>query len=123
MERQGGRDRLCLTAGALLGASGVAAGAFAAHGLRAMLDPQALDWWHTAVQYQMWHAVALAAFATVPNARTPGLLAATGTLLFSGSLYIMALSGARWLGAVTPVGGMLMIAAWLLLAWRGWRTV
>ena len=111
-----------LLAGALLGATGVALGAFGAHGLRNMLDATRLGWWETAVQYQLWHAVALVAIAALPLPRMglPALLIGTGTLIFAGTLYAMALGGARWLGAVTPIGGALMIGGWLALAWRAW---
>lgn len=113
-------NRPAAIAGALLAASGVGLGAFGAHGLRTLLDGQSLGWWQTAVQYQLWHGVGLVAIAALP-ARRPGAvvaLLAAGVLIFSGSLYLMALTGARWLGAVTPVGGVAMIAGWLLLAWR-----
>lgn len=67
----------------------------------------------------MWHAIALVALAAaLPRAGVPAALLALGTLLFSGSLYGMALTGARWLGPVTPIGGLLMIAGWLAVAWR-----
>lgn len=107
-------------AGAMLAGLGVALGAFGAHGLKSMLEPQALGWWQTAVQYQMWHALALLAMAALRDVRTglPAGLMGAGVLLFSGSLYAMALTGARWLGAVTPLGGLLLIAGWCLLAWR-----
>lgn len=113
-------NRLAAIAGALLAASGVVLGAFGTHGLRAMLDAQALGWWQTAVQYQLFHAVGLIAIAALPGVRagSPVALLSAGTLIFSGSLYLMALTGARWLGAVTPAGGLAMIAGWLLLAWR-----
>lgn len=117
--------RFVLVAGSLLAASGVAAGAFGAHGLRSMLDAAALGWWQTAVQYQLWHAIGLLALAALParlSVPLPALLLTVGTLVFSGSLYAMALGAPRWLGAVTPVGGTLLIAGWLLLAWRGLRT-
>ncbi len=112
--------RRILLAGAMFAALGVALGAFGAHGLRAMLDPLRLGWWETAVQYQMWHAIGLLAIGAAPLRRvgTAALLLATGTGLFSGTLYLMTLSGARWLGMITPMGGALMIAGWLLLAWR-----
>ncbi|TFI56521.1 DUF423 domain-containing protein [Sphingomonas parva] len=107
-------------AGALLAGLGVALGAFGAHGLRDVLDARALGWWQTGVDYQMWHALALVALASLRGVRTglPAGLLAVGTIVFSGSLYLMALTSARWLGAVTPVGGLLMIAGWALLAWR-----
>lgn len=114
--------RPILVAGALLAATGVMAGAFGSHGLRGLLDAQALGWWQTAVQYQLWHAVALVAFAALPvRAGRPAALIAGGTILFSGTLYIMALTGLRWLGAIAPAGGALLIAGWLLLAYRAWR--
>lgn len=113
-------SRFALIAGALLAAAGVALGAFGAHGLKAVLPPEALGWWQTAVQYQMWHAIGLVAIGAAPVARTrgPAWMLAAGTMIFSGTLYAMALSDARWLGAVTPFGGVLMIASWAWLAWR-----
>lgn len=106
-------------AGALLAAAGIGLGAFGAHGLERMLDARALGWWHTAVQYQMWNAIGLVALGALPRRLgTPALLIAGGTLVFSGSLYLLALTGARWLGMVTPAGGLLMIVGWVLAAWR-----
>jgi uncharacterized membrane protein YgdD (TMEM256/DUF423 family) len=106
-------------AGALLAAIGIALGAFGAHALERMLEPRALGWWHTAVQYQMWNAVGLVALGALPRRLgLPAALIGAGTLIFSGSLYTMALTDARWLGMVTPVGGVLMIAGWALAAWR-----
>ena len=104
----------------MLAATGVALGAFGAHGLKDLLSPEALGWWQTAVQYQMWHAIGLVALGAAPIARMrgPALMLAAGTAIFSGSLYAMALSDARWLGAITPIGGVLMIAGWAWLAWR-----
>jgi len=114
------KARSTALAGALLAGLGVALGAFGAHGLRDTLDARALGWWQTAVDYQMWHAVALIAIVSLRPVRSglPAALLGAGTLVFSGSLYAMALTGARWLGAVTPLGGLLMIAGWALLAWR-----
>jgi uncharacterized membrane protein YgdD (TMEM256/DUF423 family) len=114
-------DAFCLFAGAILAALAVAFGAFAAHGLKTMLGAEQFGWWQTGVQYQMWHALGLLALAGIPGARRSALLLASGTTIFSGSLYLMALTDARWLGMVTPIGGLLMIAGWLLLAWRGLR--
>src|SRR3954468_20616813 len=113
-------SRFALVAGALLAATGVALGAFGAHGLKAVLPPEALGWWQTAVQYQMWHAIGLVAIGAMPPAsmRWPARMLAGGTVIFSGSLYLMALSGGTWLGAITPIGGVLMIAGWAWLAWR-----
>ena len=113
-------SRFALVAGALLAGIGVALCAFGAHGLRDVLAPEALGWWQTAVQYQMWHAIGLVAIGAAPirGTRGPAWMLAAGTTVFSGSLYAMALSGARWLGVVTPIGGVLMIAGWAWLAWR-----
>lgn len=117
-------SRLPLLAGALLAALGVALGAFGAHALRGALDATAQGWWQTAVQYQMWHAIGLIALgaARLPRTLLPALLLATGTVIFAGTLYTMALGGPRWLGAITPIGGSLMIAGWLVLAWRVLRS-
>jgi len=110
-------------AGAVLAALGIALGAFGAHALRAMLDERALGWWDTAVQYQMWTAIGLVALGLAPaRLRTAPLLIVAGMLVFSGSLYAMALTGARWLGMVTPLGGLLMIIGWALAAWVLART-
>lgn len=100
-------------AGALLAALGIALGAFGAHALKAVLDAQQLDWWHNACQYQMWNAVGLVALGALPR-RMGGaaVLIVVGTIIFCGSLYVMALTGQRWLGMVTPVGGVAMIAGW-----------
>lgn len=113
------RARGLLLAAALLGAAGVALGAFGAHGLRARLDARALEVWETAVRYHLAHAVALLAIALSPQAasmRAAGWLFAAGIALFSGSLYALALGGPRLLGPVTPLGGLAFIAGWLWLA-------
>lgn len=112
--------RFPLLAGALLAAIGVALGAFGAHALRGALDATALGWWQTGVQYQMWHALGLIGIgaARVPGNRLPAALLTMGTFIFCATLYLMALGAPRWLGAVTPFGGSLMIAGWLVLAWR-----
>jgi uncharacterized membrane protein YgdD (TMEM256/DUF423 family) len=113
-------SRFAMLAGALLAATGIALGACGAHGLTSVLSPEALGWWQTAVQYQMWQALGLVAIGAAPirNPLGPARMLAVGTFIFSGSLYAMALSGARWLGAVTPVGGVLIIAGWAWLARR-----
>jgi len=112
-------DGRIAAAGALLAALGIALGAFGAHGLRAVLDEAALGWWNTAVQYQMWNAVGLVALGALPRRLgLAALLIIAGVLIFSGSLYLMALTGERRLGMVTPVGGALMIAGWAIAAWR-----
>ncbi|MEA3001634.1 MAG: hypothetical protein QOH81_422 [Sphingomonadales bacterium] len=115
--------RLILAAGALLAGLGVVLGAFGAHGLKAMLDVERLGWWQTAVQYQMWHGLALVALAAAPVERVklPAWLLGLGAIVFSVSLYLMALTGCRWPGAVAPLGGLAMIAGWAVLAWRAMR--
>jgi uncharacterized membrane protein YgdD (TMEM256/DUF423 family) len=113
-------SRLPLLSGALLAATGVALGAFGVHGLKAVLSAEALGWWQTAVQWQMWQAIGLVALgaARIPGARLPAAALLAGTIVFSGSLYAMALTDLRWLGAVTPIGGAAMIGGWAWIAWR-----
>ena len=106
---------------AIAGFAGVALGAFAAHGLKTRLAPEMLAVFETAVRYQMYHAFALlgAAWGWARWQRREftlaGALFIAGILLFSGSLYGLALSGPRWLGPVTPVGGLAFLAGWLAL--------
>jgi uncharacterized membrane protein YgdD (TMEM256/DUF423 family) len=111
---------------------GVALGAFGAHGLRARVPVEMLEVWHTAVEYQFVHALGLLAVGLVlPQlAGAAGITAGAGWLMlagiiiFSGSLYGLVLSEARWLGAITPFGGVLFLLAWVLLiwgVWKGWR--
>ena len=113
-------ERPELAAGAVLACLAVLCGAFGAHALKPYLDAEAVGWWTTAVQYQMWHALAVVAIGLSgrPWARLPGLLFILGSIIFSATLYAMALGGPRWLGAITPLGGLTLIAAWALLAWR-----
>ena len=103
-------------AGALLAASAVGLGAFGAHGLADRLAalPAAAEWWRTATLYLMVHAAAVAALPD--GARGPRLCLLVGGGVFAGTLYAMALGAPRWLGAVTPVGGTLLIVGWLWLA-------
>ncbi len=113
--------RLAATIGALMGGLAVAAGAFGAHALRERLDARSLEIFETAVRYQMYHAFALlvAAWMISTGARQAGTAAwlfTGGVLVFSGSLYLLVLTGTRWLGAITPIGGVLMIGGWLMLA-------
>ncbi len=116
-------DRLLYVAGAVAGFLAVALGAFAAHGLKARLSSDMLAVFETGARYQMYHAFALfvAAWGWARwQARafsTAGLLFAAGIVLFSGSLYALALSGLKWLGAVTPVGGLAFLAGWVCLGW------
>ena len=116
-------NRDVIICGAVSAASAVALGAFGAHALRATLDAQHLGWWQTGVQYQMWHALALVAVggSPLPRARTAAALFVAGSLLFAGSLYLMALTGLRWLGMVTPLGGAALIGGWLTLVWSALR--
>jgi uncharacterized membrane protein YgdD (TMEM256/DUF423 family) len=116
-------DRRLVATGALLGAAAVVFGAFGAHALQERIGADALGWWHTAVEYQMWAALAVLALGLSgrPWVRLPAWLMAGGALLFSGTLYVMALGAPRWLGAVTPLGGLAMICGWALLAWRASR--
>lgn len=115
-------DRLFLIIAAFSGAVSVGAGAFGAHALRARLEPRLLEVFQTGAQYQMYHALALVGVAWVAS-RWPGSLSTAsgwlfvaGTVLFSGSLYAMALTGVRALGAITPLGGVCFIAGWVTLA-------
>ncbi|MDG2332602.1 MAG: DUF423 domain-containing protein [Myxococcota bacterium] len=105
---------------ALSGALAVLAGAFGAHGLRDRVTPEQLGAWTTACQYHLIHSVvllALALYATTGDKeiRLPASLFLLGTLLFSGSLYLLVLTPMRWLGPITPVGGLLLIAGWVSL--------
>jgi uncharacterized membrane protein YgdD (TMEM256/DUF423 family) len=120
-------ERTFLALGALSAGFAVAAGAFGAHGLRGRLSPELLAIFDTAARYQMYHAVALVAVAAIASrghgrgADAAGWLFVAGTVLFSGSLYLLALGGPRWLGAVTPLGGLCFIAGWAALAWSAVR--
>jgi len=105
-----------IVAAALSGALAVGAGAFGAHSAAG----QAAEWLKTGGQYQLIHAVA-ALIATQMGARGAGWLFVAGGAVFAGTLYLMALGMPKWLGAVTPIGGALMIAGWLWLAWSGVR--
>jgi uncharacterized membrane protein YgdD (TMEM256/DUF423 family) len=116
-------DRLFFSIGALSAGLGVALGAFGAHALKARLTPDLLAVWETGVRYQIYHAFGLMAVAWAASRWPGGAVLASGwamvagTVLFSGSLYLLSLSGVRWLGAVTPLGGVAWIVGWGLLAW------
>jgi uncharacterized membrane protein YgdD (TMEM256/DUF423 family) len=121
-------DRLFFALGSASAFLAVAAGAFGAHALRGRLTPELLAVFETAARYQMYHALALLAVAWAvarwpgPWPRAAGWCFAVGTVLFSGSLYALALTGLRWLGAITPLGGVAFLAGWALLAVSGgWR--
>ncbi|KKC47395.1 MULTISPECIES: DUF423 domain-containing protein [Paenibacillus] len=105
----------------------VALGAFGAHGLKDRLTSDMLDVFETGVRYQMYHAIALIliAFAAsrlgeIRALRNGGRLINAGIFLFSGSLYVLSMSGDTWLGAITPLGGLCFIAGWALTAWAAW---
>lgn len=106
------------TAAGIVGALGVGLGAFGAHGLEGVVeDPHLLEVWETGARYHLLHALALCAVAAHPRPPNPaGGLFVAGIALFSGSLYGMTLTGIRWLGAITPLGGLCLIAGWLVLA-------
>ena len=120
-------DRLFFTLGAVLAGVAVAAGAFGAHGLRDRLAPDMLEIFETAVRYQMYHALALlgVAWALVRWPAGPAVTAGwsfvVGIVIFSGSLYVLSLTGVRWLGAITPFGGLAFMLGWALLALAAWR--
>jgi uncharacterized membrane protein YgdD (TMEM256/DUF423 family) len=110
-------NRSVLALAALNGLLAVACGAFAAHG---MTDPQAKEWLRTGATYQLAHAAA--AFAVQPRSRTAALLMGLGGLVFALSLDVLAADGPRWTGAVTPLGGVLMIAGWICAGLAALRT-
>ncbi|HTR96960.1 MAG TPA: DUF423 domain-containing protein [Candidatus Acidoferrales bacterium] len=115
------------SAGALFGALGVVLGAFGAHALRSQLGPEMLAAYETGVRYQLLHALALlfvgrsGGTAPRPGASLAAWLLGAGIVLFSGSLYALALSGVRVFGVVTPLGGLCLIGGWLALARSFWR--
>ena len=118
-------EKFFFVCGAVSAFIGVAAGAFGAHGLKQRLDADLMAVFEVGVRYQMYHAFALIATAWAISrwpgsgslANGAGYLFILGTVLFSGSLYLLSLTGIRWLGAVTPLGGLAWLAAWVCLAW------
>ena len=120
--------RLCVIVSAIALAAAVALGAFGAHAMKARLAPESFAAYQTAVQYHFWHALGLLAvgilmtqWATAQGLAWAAWLLIAGLIFFSGSLYLLALTGARWLGVVTPIGGAAFIAAWVVLAWVALR--
>lgn len=110
--------------GAVAMALGVVLGAFGAHGLKNKLTPDLLAVYQTGVEYHLYHALGLILvgvlinqFPQVAGLHTGGWLLLAGIVIFSGSLYVLAISGIRWLGAITPIGGTAFIAGWLWIAW------
>ena len=120
-------DRFFFIAGSISALLGVALGAFAAHGLKTKLSPEMFNIFEVGVRYHTYHALALLAVAWA-STRWPGTsvtaagwLFLVGTVIFSGSLYLLSLTGLRWLGAITPIGGLAFLIGWLLLAWGIWQ--
>jgi uncharacterized membrane protein YgdD (TMEM256/DUF423 family) len=119
--------KVFITLASLSGMLAVMLGAFGAHALKNRLDDYAMGVFQTAVQYQFYHSLALLAVGVIalshPQAallRSSGWLFALGIVVFSGSLYVLSFSGLRWLGAVTPIGGLAFIAGWACLAAASW---
>lgn len=119
--------RVFFALGALFGGLAVGLGAFGAHALRVTLSAQDLATFEVGVRYQMYHALALFAVAWATTQWDSALVAAAGwafvagIVIFSGSLYLLVLTGPRWLGAVTPIGGVAFLVGWGLLAWTALR--
>lgn len=121
-------ERIFLLWAAIFGGLGVALGAFGAHALSERLAANLLQTYETAVRYHFYHALALVAVVYAigrwPQSNLPvaaGWLFVLGVLIFSGSLYLLAFTGIRWLGAITPIGGVALIAGWACLAVAAWR--
>ena len=116
--------RLFMAIGSINAALAVILGAFGAHALKGRLSPQMLEVYHTAVQYHFYHALGMLLVAALAGhmqqgdsaLRLSGYLMLAGIVLFSGSLYVLATTGVTWLGAITPLGGLCFIAAWIVLA-------
>lgn len=121
--------KILLILGALNGALAVGLGAFGAHGLKNRVDENLLATWATASDYHFYHALALlltgmlAKILQTSSVITAGWVLFAGMLVFSGSLYILVLSGQKWLGAITPLGGTALIVGWLMLAWSLFKHV
>ena len=121
-------ERIFFLIGTFSAFIGVAAGAFGAHGLKGRLTPEMLATFEVAVRYQMYHAFGLIAVAWVLAKQASSLASVSGwcfilgTILFSGSLYLLTLSGMRWLGAITPLGGVAFLVGWLCLGVAAWKS-
>jgi uncharacterized membrane protein YgdD (TMEM256/DUF423 family) len=120
-------ERFFFAAGSFFAFLAVSLGAFAAHGLKSRLAADMLNTFEIGVRYQMYHALGLlaVAWASARWPQSPAPLAGWaflfGIIVFSGSLYLMALTGVRWLGAITPIGGVAFLIGWLILLWSAWR--
>jgi uncharacterized membrane protein YgdD (TMEM256/DUF423 family) len=120
-------ERCLIAIGAVLMMAGVGAGAFGAHGLKRLIEPDMLAVWQTAVLYQLVHALGmllaalLAAHYSISLFRHAGAVMLAGIVIFSGSLYVLVLSDIKWLGAITPIGGVAFIIAWAMVAVAAWR--
>lgn len=110
------RHHTTFAIGAVLAAVGIGLGAFGAHGLQDAVEPAMLANWETGARYHMYAALALLALGLRPEQRRAPWFVLAGAAVFAGSLYVMTLTGARWLGAVTPIGGVLLIVGLLLAA-------
>ncbi len=112
----------------LLMATAVSLGAFGAHGLKKIITPDMLSVYQTGVQYQFYHALGLLGVAFIAHVNSTklvnmaGNLMFTGVMIFSGSLYLLVILNIKWLGAITPIGGVLMVISWVLLAWSVFRS-
>ncbi len=122
MAERTGKAYPCLGTAAVLGGLAVVLGAFGAHGLKARVTPEYLAIFETGVRYQFYHALALLALSLADGrlwasrwTRATAWLWLGGTVIFSGSLYLLVLTGQRWLGAITPIGGVAFIAGWTVL--------
>lgn len=120
-------ERIFLILGGISGFLAVAAGAFGGHALKQRLEPEMLAIFEVGARYHLYHTLALLATAWVctrwpgPWTSAAGWCFVGGILIFSGSLYLLSLSGTRWLGAITPLGGLAFMAGWLCLAAAAWR--
>src|SRR3954471_2222527 len=121
-------EKTFLLLAGILGALAVALGAFGAHALEGRLSEALLNTYEVGVRYHFYHVLALLGVVAVINrwpdsgvAVAAGWLFVIGIVIFSGSLYLLAFTGVRWLGAITPIGGVAFIAGWLCLAWAAFR--
>jgi len=120
-------DRFFFAAGSVMALLAVALGAFGAHALKNRLTPDMLDIFEVGVRYQMYHALALLAVAWASsrwpesNLNAAGWAFIIGIVIFSGSLYVLSIFGIRWLGAITPIGGLAFLIGWAILVWSAAR--